>query len=352
MTYNTKRFKRGRNATRKYYGGQLAQVQSPQMEKKVFIKHEGILTELANKVVNLLKPVLKIGLTKALNALEPAVGSEMSQAQVVPEQDSRLKQAGRTAANILNKGLGIILNQVNTVLAAPGVQTTVDVEAARAAELVTDIFSRVAEKLKDPKLQEQARLAGDELAIYAKILVEAMREPLTELVGILSQAGLKATSAITVGIIKVVTDAMAAVPGIGAVIEVGKIANDVSRAVGDAVEAGSHATTAASKAVFDITENVKQGLKNAEHPPASQFVNSETEIQPTPEIREENPAVSRGGGHKNMKQALTELARAQRAGKKIENRTRLEIARFENPRIKPKNNKTGGTTRRLRRRAI
>jgi hypothetical protein len=59
-----------------------------------------------------------------------------------------------------------------------------------------------------------------------------------------------------------------------------------------------------------------------------------------------------GGGHKNMKQALAELARAQRAGKKIENRTRMEIAKFENPRIKTKNNKTGGTTRRLRHRAI
>jgi hypothetical protein len=339
MTYNTKRFKRGRNATRKYYGGQQApgnSVQGVQSDKKVFIKHEGILTELANKVVNLLKPVLKIGLTKALNALEPAEGTETANVQV-PAQDSRLKQAGRTAADILNKGLALVLNQVNTVLAGSGVQTSIDAEAARATELVTDIFSRVAEKLSDPKLQEQARLAGDELAIYAKILVDAMREPLTELVGILSQAGLKATSAITVGIIKVVTDAMAAVPGVGAVIEVGKIANDVSRAVGDAVEAGSDATTAASKAVFDITENVKQGLAKVKN----------TEPEP-PKIMEENPEteLSRGGGYTNMKQALAELARAQRAGKKIENRTRLEIARFENPRIQPKNNKT----RRLRRR--
>ena len=338
MTYNTKRFKRGRNATRKYYGGQPApgnSVQGVQSDKKEFIKHKGILTELANKVVNLLKPVLKIGLTKALNALEPTEGTETSNVEV-PAQDSRLKQAGRTAADILNKGLALVLSQVNTVLAGSGVQTTVDAEAARATELVTDIFSRVAEKLQDPKLQEQARLAGDELAIYAKILVDAMREPLTELVGILSQAGLKATSAITVGIIKVVTDAMAAVPGLGAVIEVGKIANDVSRAVGDAAEAGSDATTAASKAVFDITENVKEGLakvKNTEPGAASQFVNPETEVP-------------RGGGYTNMKQALAELARAQRAGKKIENRTRLEIARFENPRIQPKNNKT----RRLRRR--
>lgn len=341
MTYNTKRFKRGRNSTRKYYGGQPApgnSVQGVQADKKVFIKHEGILTELANKVVNLLKPVLKIGLTKALNALEPTEGTDAEIANVqVPAQDSRLKQAGRTAADILNKGLALVLNQVNTVLAGSGVQTTVDAEAARATELVTDIFSRVAEKLQDPKLQEQARLAGDELAIYAKILVDAMREPLTELVGILSQAGLKATSAITVGIIKVVTDAMAAVPGVGAVIEVGKIANDVSRAVGDAVEAGSDATTAASKAVFDITENVKQGLAKVKN----------MEPRPT-EIMEENTetGVSRGGGYTNMKQALAELARAQRAGKKIENRTRLEIARFENPRIQPKNNKT----RRLRRR--
>lgn len=343
MTYNTKRFKRGRNATRKYYGGQMAPVQGPQMDKKTFIKHEGIFTELANKVVNLLKPALKIGLTKALNALEPTAGREMAQAQA-QEPDSRLKQAGRTAADILNKGLALILNQVNTVLATPGVQTTVDVEAARATALVTDIFSRVAEKLQDPKLQEQARLAGDELAIYAKILVEAMREPLTELVGILSQAGLKATSAITVGIIKVVTDAMAAVPGVGAVMEVGKIANDVSRAVGDAAEAGSNAATATSKAIFDITENVKQGLKTAT---AAANQSPAGEVIENPETN-----VPRGGGHENVKQALAELARAQRAGKKIENRTRLEIARFENPRIQTKNNKIRGTTRRLRRRAI
>jgi hypothetical protein len=341
MTYSTKRFKRGKNVTRKYFGGQ----QSPnniQMEKKVFIKHDGILTEFANKVVNLLKPALKIGLTKALNALEPAAGTDTEIENVeVPEQDSRLKQAGRTAVDILNKGLALVLNQVNTVLAGSGVQTSVDVEATRATELVTDIFSRVAEKLQDPELQKQARLAGDELAVYAEILVEAMREPLTELVGVLSQSGLKATSAITVGIIKVVTDAMAAVPGLGAVMEIGKIANDVSRAVGDAAEAGSNATTAASKAVFDVTENVKAALKTANQDSASQLVNRENELS----------GAKMGGGHKNMKQALAELARAQRAGKKIENRTRLEIAKFENPRVQTKNNKTRrGNNRATRRR--
>lgn len=349
MTYSTKRFKREKNATRKYYGGQQSPAiatQGPTTDKRVFIKHNGILTEFANKVVNLLKPALKIGLTKALNALEPTEGTEMSNIpEPIPEQDSRLKQAGRTVADILNKGLGLVLNQVNTVLSSSGVQTSVDVEAARATELVTDIFSRVAEKLHDPKLQEQARLAGDELAVYAEILVEAMREPLAELVGVLSQSGLKATSAITVGIIKVVTDAMAAVPGLGAVMEVGKIANDVSKAVGDAAEAGSNATTAASKALFDVTENVKQGIKATNQAPP-------TGVMESPETD-----ASRGGGHKNIKQALAELARAQRAGKKIENRTRLEIARFENPRIKTKNNKTGGwnnnaATKRMRRRAI
>ena len=343
MTYSTKRFKRGKNATRKYYGGQQSPAiatQVPQTDKRVFIKHDGILTEFANRVVNLLKPALKIGLTKALNALEPAAGKELSNApEPVPAHDSMLKKAGRTAADILNRGLGLILNQVNTVLSSSGVQTSVDTEAARATELVTDIFSRVAEKLRDPKLQEQARLAGDELAVYSEILVEAMREPLTELVGVLSQSGLKATSAITVGIIKVVTDAMAAVPGLGAVMEIGKIANDVSRAVGDAAEAGSNATTAASKAVFEVTENVKEALKTANQDSASQLLNPETEAP-------------RGGGHKNMKQALAELSRTQRAGKKIENRLRLEIAKFENPRIQTKNNKTGGKTRRMRRRAI
>jgi ABC-type transporter Mla subunit MlaD len=54
---------------------------------------------------------------------------------------------------------------------------------------------------------------------------------------------------------------MAAVPGLGAVIEIGKMLNDGSKAASAVVEAGSEAVETASDAFVETTENVKQGLQ-------------------------------------------------------------------------------------------
>jgi len=57
---------------------------------------------------------------------------------------------------------------------------------------------------------------------------------------------------------------MAAVPGVGAVIEVGKMLNDGTKAASAVVEAGSEAVEAASDAFIETKENVEQGLKELE----------------------------------------------------------------------------------------
>ena len=57
---------------------------------------------------------------------------------------------------------------------------------------------------------------------------------------------------------------MAAVPGAGAIVEVGKMVNDISKAASSIVEAGSKAATTLSDLYIDTIENIKEGLKELE----------------------------------------------------------------------------------------
>jgi hypothetical protein len=91
-----------------------------------------------------------------------------------------------------------------------------------------------------------------------------MDEPVNKAMDNLNEAGTKATSGAVAGLIKVSTDAMAAVPGAGAIVEVGKMLNDGSKAVGDIVDAASNATETLSKIVTETSENIDKGLDNLE----------------------------------------------------------------------------------------
>jgi hypothetical protein len=116
-------------------------------------------------------------------------------------------------------------------------------------------------------------------------------------------------------VIKVSTDAMAAVPGLGAVIELGKMANDASAAAGDVVEAASQATSSVSKVVEDTSKNIEEGVQKLEE-------------------------------KKNMKGGMSKLKEINKDSIKISNRVNNSINMFENP---LQTNKKGGykTKRRL-----
>jgi hypothetical protein len=94
--------------------------------------------------------------------------------------------------------------------------------------------------------------------------VDAMNKPIDKAIDKFNQAGEEATSGILSGAIKVGTDALAAVPGAGAIVEMGKIINDTSKAVGSVVEAGSEAVSTASDLFTETNENIKKGLAELE----------------------------------------------------------------------------------------
>jgi hypothetical protein len=103
-------------------------------------------------------------------------------------------------------------------------------------------------------------LALENAAQYAEIALVAMDQPINKALDKLHEAGIKAAASSVSGVIKVGTDAMAAVPGVGAIVELGKVVNDVSTAVGNVVGAASDATNTVSKLVKETSNNINESV--------------------------------------------------------------------------------------------
>lgn len=207
----------------------------------------------------------------------------------------------------MNETSANMLNDVNEVLASDEVNQSVQEAAKTTAQLSSKLAEYFNDAMNDPVVKEQLEEAIEHAGELGDVIVKSSEEPLKEAVKIGVEAGTDALGAASAGVIKVGTDMMAAVPGLGAVIEMGKILNDGSKAVSAVAEASSKAISAASDAFSITSENMKKGLKELEE-------------------------------QKKMAQQIT-------------NRTNRSINHFESPlKEKDKENKLMGGTRKTKRR--
>ena len=298
MTKQTKRVRKSKNRSKnrtksiKYYGGAL-EVEKDTNSKGIFTLIGDKLSNYTGKITNYIKDK---GLRLA--GLEP-----IKKDGVVPPVDNEIGSAASGLA-------ASVIGNVNEVLGSPQLQDSLNNTASETAEIGTNLLENVNEKLSTPQFKEAATKVIDNVADYTNIIVKAIDEPLNNSIDTLNEAGTKAMSGIASGAIKVGTDALAAVPGAGAVIELGKMANDASAAAGDVVEATSDATTAVANIVKETTENMKEGiddLKNKELE-AKQIggrINKSIHLF-------ENPLQMGGGGRKTRRKFLNNNAKSKR----------------------------------------
>jgi len=251
--------------TRKYYGGSpppatvntnsVATVNTNSVA--AFKSNEGVFNILGNKLSGFASSALNYIEEKALRA-----------AGLKKIKDDKTDANGNNVVEDgVNKASGFVSNTINNVnnkLNSPEVQGSITAAAQDFSETGAKLLGNFNQVASSPLLKEQVKIAADNASDYAKIVVEAMDEPLNEAADSFNKAGVKAASGLVSGAIKVGTDAMAAVPGAGAVIEVGKMLNDGSKAAGDVVEAVSDASETLSKVVTKTSENIDKGLDNIE----------------------------------------------------------------------------------------
>ena len=306
MNKQTKRIRRNRkNKSRKYYGGAV----------EITDKSKGIFDVIGDKFSGYSGKAFDYVKDKSLRlvGLQPIKQPEAEQITTTQDVDQKINEIGDSASgvvsdvkNVVDKGSAALIGNINDALESPEVGESLNEVAEETAEISEKLLENFNEKLSTPKMKEETKVALDNAAEYADIALEAMDEPINKAVDQLNEAGTKALSGAVSGAIKVGTDALAAIPGAGAIIELGKMANDATAAAGDVVEAASDATTTISKVVEETSKNIDEGLDKLHE--EKEALNANINLNP----------------HKTLKQL-------NKDGLNISNRVDKSINQFENP---------------------
>jgi hypothetical protein len=270
---NKKRKLKKTKKMRKYYGGR-----DLNKEEVFFDKKEGIIDLFKNKLSDMALASGKYLEDKSLRlfGLQPIKsGQETAQNQQIDSSIenigsatnnilSDVKSVGDNFANVANKSSAALLENINEVLGSKQVNETIFEAANNTKQILEKELEIFNKPFSDPQFKELAKKSLDNVSEYADIAVDALNKPIDKVIDKLNESGEKAVSGVVSGSIKVGTDALAAVPGWGAIIELGKMANDTSKAVSSVVEAGSEAASTLSDAYIETSHNIKEGLEELE----------------------------------------------------------------------------------------
>lgn len=261
MNKQTKRNRRNRpkNITKKYYGGLSKNTSKDDSQ--------GIFDLVGSKLSNYTGKITSYAANKGLRLLGLQTIKDTESDESNNEVDEKMNEISDAASGVISdvtevfdKGSAAIIGNINDVLQSPKIENSVSEAAEETAEITQNLLENFNEKLSTPELKEETKLAIENAAEIADITVDAMDEPINKAIDELNAAGTKAASGAVSGAIKVGTDALAAVPGFGAVVELGKIVNDSSKAIGQVAEAASDATTTAAKLVKETSDNIDESL--------------------------------------------------------------------------------------------
>lgn len=160
----------------------------------------------------------------------------------------------------VNETGGILLDRVNQVIGSDDFQGTITAAAEDTGAIIADTAKNFNERMNTPEARAQVEEAVGHASEVASVVAEAAKEPLEKAADTMSAAVSKASSGIATGAVKVLRDAAMAIPGVATLVEPVRIVDDLSRAAGTVVEAGTDATEAMADMVAETSDSTKQKL--------------------------------------------------------------------------------------------
>lgn len=253
---------------------------------------EGVFDVIGDKISN----ATSSAVTSLADTGLKIVGLERIDAQKEETAKNMENDASNIASNVTNiadKTSALLIKNVNEVLGSDAMKTTTKEAAQETAAITSELLDNFNQTFDNPKVKQEVKEALDNAGEVASVAVDALKEPFNKAVDVTAEAAQKATTAAVSGAIKVGTDAFAAVPFWGAIIDLGKMVNDGSKAASSIVEAGTQAVEVATDTFIDTKENFKKGLKELdEKKKISQQIYNRT----TNSINQfENPTIMKGG---------------------------------------------------------
>ena len=284
IKYNTRnqkkangRFNKTKKNRRIYSGGKSEDKSGDKSEDKS--ERTGIMDDMGNKMEDLASGATSYltNKTARLFGFKPINTAEAKADQkVLDEATKSLTDATANISNSIsnvtsnisssvNNSSSSLIGDMNDVLKAPLISDTVSKAADDTKEITENLMDSINDRFDDPNFKKELTETMNNTAEIATISLKAMDKPIDEAIDKVNEATGKALGGIAGTGIKVATDMMAAVPYVGAVVEMGKIINDTSKGVSAVVEAGSEVAETSSDLVTDSIENFKDEYKKAEN---------------------------------------------------------------------------------------
>jgi hypothetical protein len=265
---NNGRFNKTKKNKRIYRGGKIKESDIKSEDKSEEKSgRTGIMDYLGDKMGDYASDTTSYLTNKSLRlvGLKPIDADEKKADQ--KEMDKASKSVSDMTSDIsdsVNDSSASLIGDMNDVLKAPLLNDTVTQAADDTKEITGDIMESVNDTFDDPKFKKELTKTMKNTAEMATIGLRAMDKPIDEAIDKVNEATGKALGGLAGTGIKVATDMMAAVPYVGAVIEMGKIVNDTSKGISAVVEAGSEVAETSSDLVTNSIENFKDEYKKAE----------------------------------------------------------------------------------------
>ena len=277
--------KNKRNKSLKFKGGNS---ETKEMEGVFDVIGDKISNATSSAVTSLADTGLKIVGLERIDAQKEETAKNM-------ENDASIiaSNIASNVTDVADKTSALLIKNVNELLGSDAMKTTTKQAAQETAAITTELLDNFNQTFDNPKVKQEVKEALDNAGEVASVAVDALKEPFNKAVDVTAEAAQKATTAAVSGAIKVGTDAFAAVPFWGAIIDLGKMVNDGSKAASSIVEAGTQAVEVATDTFIDTKENFKKGLKELdEKKKISQQIYNRT----TNSINQfENPTIMKGG---------------------------------------------------------
>lgn len=329
MSKLTRRFKKNKKNRTIKRGGQSpdAKVKSEEIKSpEVKDDRQGVFDIIGNKISNVASStatnVGDLGLRLVgLERIEKTDEEEKPQEKVdenLEKVNEGIEKIGDTASGIVNtlenvadKTGAVILDNVNEVLGSDAVKQTTEEVAENTAEIVKENLEVFNNALNNPEVKAEVEETIEHIGDVGAVVVEAAEKPIEKAVDVASNSLVKATGATLAGIIKIGTDVVAAIPGVGAVVDLGKMLNDGSKAASAVVEAGSEAVEVASDAFIETKEGIEKGLEVLEE---NKKMAEEISNRTTKSIDDfENPVSTiTKGGRKTRRRLFKRKAKSKR----------------------------------------
>lgn len=244
-----------RKTKRRYIGGNTNSVNDNKERSGVFGKigekiqdiGENTLGYLANKSARLL-------------GYKPMNESEKIQNEIPTNNSEDSNLLGNTVDGVSTTVEGV-LNNVNEVLQSPQVSENIAIAAEETKEITEELLDKINKPFEDPNFEKKLEQTSEKLADTASILIDAADEPINKAIDKANESLYKMGSAAATSSVKIASDVLATIPGIGVIFDVARIVNDGSKAVTSVSEASSELIQAGSDLVGETSKNLSDLLE-------------------------------------------------------------------------------------------